>query len=51
MLLYLLRILVRWERRVVTLFDLLAERQEVHLVSIKWALQSCHLKEEEDSFD
>lgn len=40
---HLLRVMVRWERRVVTLLNLLAERDEVHLVSVKWALQRCHL--------
>lgn len=48
---YLLRVMVRWEGRVVTLLYLLAEGEEVHLIPIKRTLQCCHLEEEEDSLD
>ena len=37
------RVDVSREGRVVTLFDLLAQRVEVHLVPIEWRLESCHL--------
>lgn len=40
----LVRVMVRWEWRVVTLLNLLAERQQVHLVSIEGALECCHLE-------
>lgn len=39
----LLRVVLPWERWVVTLLYLLAEGQEIHLVSIEGALESCHL--------
>ena len=41
--------MVRWEGRVVTLLNLLAEGEQVHLIPIKRTLQRCHLEEEEDS--
>ncbi len=34
---------VRWQRRVVALLYLPAERVEVHLVSVEGRLQGCHL--------
>lgn len=41
---HLLRVMFPGERRVVALFDLLAEGEEVHLISIEGALESCHLQ-------
>lgn len=39
----LLRVVFPWERWVVTLLNLLAEGEEIHLISIEGALESCHL--------
>lgn len=35
------------ERRVVALLDLLAEGEEIHLISVEGALKSCHLQGEQ----
>ena len=43
---YLFRIDIRWQRRVVTLLDLLAKGVKVHLVSIEGGLEGCHLVEQ-----
>lgn len=43
--------MVRWEGRVITFLNLLAEGEEVHLVPIKWTLECCHLEKEEESLD
>ena len=40
---HILWVFVRWNRRVVTLFNLLTQRVQVHFVAIKWRLQCCHL--------
>lgn len=39
----LLRVVLSRERRVVTLLNLLTEGEEIHLISIEGALESCHL--------
>lgn len=39
----LLGVVLPWEGRVVTLLDLLAKGEEVHLIPIEGALESCHL--------
>lgn len=44
-LLYLIRVMVRGERGVITLLYLLTEGQKVHLVPIKWTLQCSHLEQ------
>lgn len=41
---YLFRVVVRWQGGVITLLDLLAQGEEIHLVSIKRTLQGCHLE-------
>ncbi|KAF3848667.1 hypothetical protein F7725_015164 [Dissostichus mawsoni] len=47
-----LRVMVRREGGVITLLDLLAEGEQVHLVPIKRTLQRCHLqKQVEDKLD
>lgn len=43
----LLRVVLPRERRVVTLLNLLAEGEEIHLISIEGALKSCHLQGKE----
>ena len=43
---YLFRIDIRWQRRVVTLLDLLAKGVKVHLVSVEGRLEGCHLIEQ-----
>ena len=43
---HVLRINVSRQWRVVTLLDLLAQRVQIHLVSIKWRLKGSHLIEE-----
>lgn len=44
---HLLRVVFPWERWVVTLLNLLAEGEEIHLISIEGALESCHLQGKE----
>lgn len=39
----LFRVVLPWERWVVTLLYLLAQGEEIHLISIEGALESCHL--------
>lgn len=39
----LLRVVLPGERWVVTLLNLLAEGEEIHLISVEGALESCHL--------
>ena len=40
----LLRIFIGRKWRVVTLFNLLAQRIQVHLLAVEWRLQGCHLE-------
>ena len=40
----LLRIFIGRKWRVIALFDLLAQRIQVHLLAVEWRLQGCHLE-------